>query len=471
MFESITQGLQSVFEKIGRKGRLTEDNVREGIREVRTALLQADVNFQVVKQFTDAVVARAVGEEVIKKVDPSQQIVKIVYDELVRLMGPVDHRIPLAEKGPTVIMMVGLQGSGKTTTCGKLAMHLQKKGAKPLLVAADIQRPAAIDQLEVLGRQLGLPVFSERGGKPVEICKKALGFAKAEGRTLVILDTAGRLHIDDDLMRELESIKKSTNPGQVFLVCDAMTGQDAVNSAKEFNERLDIDGVILTKMEGDARGGAALSIRSITGKPVKFIGTGEALDRLEEFHPERMASRILGMGDIVSLVERAQETIDRAEAEKLQKKLLEATFTLDDFMRQLQQVEKLGSMKDVLGMLPGLGQLQGADLDDGKLRRIKAMIQSMTPEERTHPEILGASRKGRIAKGSGTNAKEVADLLNDFRKMKKMMAAVGKGKFGLLGKMFGGAPELQALMAEALPVQGAGKKKPKRKKPRARPDR
>ncbi|MBI4614233.1 MAG: signal recognition particle protein [Planctomycetes bacterium] len=471
MFETISQGFQAVFDKIARRGRLTEDNIRDGIREVRTALLAADVNFQVVKKFTDAVVARAIGEQVVKNVDPGQQIVKIVYDELERLMGPVDNRIPLAPDGPTVLMMVGLQGSGKTTTCGKLARLLQKRGARPLLVAADVQRPAAVDQLEILGKQLDLPVYSDRTAKPLEICKKSIGFAKTQGRNVVVLDTAGRLHIDEELMNELESIRKATKPQQIYLVCDAMTGQDAVNSAKEFNDRLAVDGVILTKMEGDARGGAALSIKSITGKPIKFIGVGEGLDKLEEFHPDRMASRILGMGDIVGLVERAQESIDREEAEKLQRKLLKATFTLEDFLKNLQMAEKMGSMKEILGMIPGLGQkLDGVEIDEGEFRRIRGMIHSMTPEERTHPEIIGASRRRRIAKGSGCEPRDVANILKQFREMKKMMKDVGKGKIGALKKVFGGGSGLEGLVAEAMgaPVGGAGKSGPARGRKRKR---
>ncbi|HHT9126682.1 MAG TPA: signal recognition particle protein [Candidatus Brocadiia bacterium] len=434
MFESISKSFESVFSKLRGRGRLTESNIQDGLREVRTALLEADVNYKVVKEFIERVTQRAIGEDVIKSVTPGQQIVKIVHDEIEQLMGPVDSTIPFANGEPTVIMLVGLQGSGKTTTAGKLAKLVQSKGRKPMLIAADVQRPAAIEQLKVLGQQLNVPVYSEQGVRPVKICQRALNHAKENGVDVLLLDTAGRLHIDQELMAELKEIKEKLKPHQIYFVCDSMTGQDAVNSAKAFNEQLNLDGVILSKLDGDARGGAALSIKAITGKPIKFVGTGEKLDRIEEFHPERMASRILGMGDVVSFVERAQQAINMEEAGKLEQKLMEDTLTLEDFLSQLQQVKKMGPLKEILGMIPGIGsRMQGMEVDEGQMKRVEAIIRSMTVDERVRPDIIDGSRKQRIARGSGTNPQEVNLLLKQFKQMKKMFKQIGGGRMPFHG--------------------------------------
>jgi signal recognition particle subunit SRP54 len=349
-----------------------------------------------------------------------------VHDELVELMGPVDHKIPMASEPPTVVLLAGLQGSGKTTMAGKLAKYFIGKGHRPLLVGADVKRPAAIEQIKVLGAQINVPVYSQVGGNPVRICQEAIGEAKRTDRDVVILDTAGRLHVDEEMMAEVIEIARTTEPDQVFLVCDAMTGQDAVNSADRFNKALELDGVILTKMDGDARGGAALSVKAVTGKPIKFVGTGEKLDRLEEFHPDRMADRILGMGDVVTLVERAQEQVDLEEAKKFQEKMARAEINLEDFLKQLQQVRKMGPLKELLGMIPGLGkQLKGIDFDDGAITQIEAVIRSMTPQERAHPDVIDGSRRLRIAKGSGTDPADVNGLLKQFRQMRLMMKRFG----------------------------------------------
>ncbi len=432
MFESITGSLDTIFSKLRGKGRLTEENIKDGMREVRVALLEADTNYKVVKDFIQRVTERAVGEEVVRSVTPGQQIVKIVQDEMENLMGPVDSNIPFLDGGATIIMLVGLQGSGKTTTSGKLANMIMSKGRKPMLVAADVQRPAAIEQLKILGKQLNIPVYSEKGINPVKICKGAVKFAKAGNHDVIILDTAGRLHVDEELMLELKEIKGKIKPTQIFFVCDSMTGQDAVNSAKEFDSQLDFDGVILTKLDGDARGGAALSVKAVTGKPIKFVGVGEKLDKLEEFHPDRMASKILGMGDVVSLVEKAQKVIDVEEAEKLEKKLRENALTLDDFLGQLQQVKKMGPLKDIIGMIPGMGKkIEGVNVDEDQLKKVEAIIRSMTLEERIRPEIVEGSRRHRIANGSGTKANDVSQLQKQFKQMKKMFRQFGSndGKF------------------------------------------
>lgn len=432
MFESITGSLDTIFSKLRGKGRLTEENIKDGMREVRVALLEADTNYKVVKDFIQRVTERAVGEEVVRSVTPGQQIVKIVQDEMENLMGPVDSNIPFLDGGATIIMIVGLQGSGKTTTSGKLANMIMSKGRKPMLVAADVQRPAAIEQLKILGKQLNIPVYSEKGINPVKICKGAVKFAKAGNHDVIILDTAGRLHVDEELMLELKEIKGKIKPTQIFFVCDSMTGQDAVNSAKEFDSQLDFDGVILTKLDGDARGGAALSVKAVTGKPIKFVGMGEKLDKLEEFHPDRMASKILGMGDVVSLVEKAQKVIDVEEAEKLEKKLRENSLTLDDFLGQLQQVKKMGPLKDIIGMIPGMGKkMEGVNVDEDQLKKVEAIIRSMTLEERMRPEIVEGSRRHRIANGSGTKANDVSQLQKQFKQMKKMFRQFGSndGKF------------------------------------------
>ncbi|GAB61025.1 signal recognition particle protein [Candidatus Jettenia caeni] len=422
MFEAITSSLEGVFSKLRGKGRLTEANIKDGLHEVRLALLEADVNYKVVKDFIQHVTERAVGEEVIKSVAPGQQIIKIVHDELVRLMGESDTTIPFRENEQTLIMLVGLQGSGKTTTAGKLAKTIASKGKKPLLVAADVQRPAAIEQLKVLGQQLDMPVYFEHNSQPVKICKNSLQHAKERMNDVIIFDTAGRLHIDDELMSELQEIKEKLKPHQIYFVCDSMTGQDAVNSAKEFDTQLGFDGVILTKLDGDTRGGAALSIRAVTGKPIKFVGIGEKLDRLEEFHPDRMASRILGMGDVVSLVERAQQAIDMEEAQKLSRKIQDDTLSLDDFLMQLQQIRKMGPLKEVLGMIPGMGnKVDGLNIDEKQLQKVEAIIKSMTRSERSNPDIVNGSRRQRVATGSGTTIQDVNQLLKQFKSMKKLM--------------------------------------------------
>jgi len=436
LFESLTESLNAVFHKLRGRGKLTEQNIKEGLRDIRMALLEADVHFKVAKDFIAGVTEKAVGEEVIKSVTPGQQIVKIVHDELVTLIGEGDSTIPMAADGPTILMLAGLQGSGKTTTAGKLAALLRKKGHQPLLVAADVQRPAAIDQLKVLGQQLDVPVYSKDGARAVPICVEAVKHAADTGRDVIIMDTAGRLHIDPEMMSELQEISAKVSPHQKYLVCDAMTGQDAVNSAREFNAQLELDGVILTKLDGDARGGAALSIKSVTGKPIKFVGVGEKLDRLEEFHPDRMASRILGMGDVVSLVEKAQDAVDMEKAAEMQEKIRKNSLNLEDFLGQLQQVRKMGPMKDLLKMIPGLGsQFPEAELEGGEeeIGRIEAIIRSMTQDERENPDIISGSRRRRIASGSGTEPQDVNQLLKQFKQTKTMLRQLtsGQGPMGL----------------------------------------
>ncbi len=424
MFESITKGLTNALSKL-QTGKLTEGNIRDAMREVRQALLEADVQFQVTNDFVKKITTEAVGEKVLKSLKPSEQIVGIVFRELVMLMGPIDHSLHL-RKGLSVIMMCGLQGSGKTTTSGKLARMLKEEGRKPLLVAADLQRPAAVEQLKVIGSQIGVPVYSEPtdGRSPVKVCQNGFDFAKKNDIDVVILDTAGRLHIDDELMDEITQIDRKLNPDQVLLVCDSMTGQDAVNSAKAFNEALELDGVILTKLDGDTRGGAAISVKAVTGVPIKYIGVGETLDKLEKFHPERMASRILGGGDLATLAERVQEQFDEEEMRLQQEKMLKGKFTLDDFQKQMKQIKRLGSMGDILKMIPGMGgiadQLGGLN-PEKDLGRIEAMISSMTLEERRNPDIIDRSRRTRIARGSGADPAEVNKLLSDFKTMSGVM--------------------------------------------------
>ena len=454
MFESLQKSLQKVFSRLGKGGRLNEANVTEGLREIRTALLEADVNFKVAKELIKEVTDRAVGEKVVDEVRPDQQIVKIFQDVLTEKLGEKAPAIPFASGRPTVIMMAGLQGSGKTTTTAKLARQLQKKGRQPLLVAADVQRPAAIKQLQILGEQLGLPVYSDEGASPPAICEGAVAEAKKTGRDVVLLDTAGRLHIDEPLMKELEEVSKKSRPDVVYLVCDSMTGQDAVNSAKEFNDRLEITGVILTKLDGDTRGGAAISVYQVTKKPIAWVGIGEKVEELEEFHPDRMASRILGMGDVVSLVEKAQEVMDREEAETAVTKLLKDEFTFDDFLKQLAAVKKLGSMKSLLSHLPGGVGQQMEELDpEGKsLVRLEAIIQSMSRRERKRPDSIDAPRRRRIARGSGTTVADVNDLLKQFRHMRHMMKQLqGKGFFGRMASRvgIGKGPELPEDAMEA----------------------
>ncbi len=427
MFEGITESLTSALSLFRRQGKLTEGNIRDGMRTVRQALLEADVNYQVATDFVKNITEEAVGERVLKSLKPEQQIVGIVHQALIDLMGPVDHSLHLKKDAVTVIMMCGLQGSGKTTTCGKLARMLKESGWNPLLVAADLQRPAAIDQLKVIGEQLGVPVYSEPADQsnPVKVCQNGVKEARRRGDVrVVILDTAGRLHIDDELMNELRQIDNKVGPDQALLVCDAMTGQDAVNSAKAFNEALELDGVILTKLDGDTRGGAALSVKAVTGVPIKYIGVGEQLDRLEPFHPDRMAGRILGMGDVVSLVEKAQQQFDEEEVERQQEKMRKGKFTLDDFRKQMGMMKKMGSMRDIMKMIPGLGGLldKNPDVDtEGDMKRIGGIIDSMTPDEKENPDRIDRSRRNRIARGAGVDPSEVNKLLKDFSGMAGMM--------------------------------------------------
>lgn len=437
IFEGLADRLQETFKKLRGHGRLTEDDVNEAMRDVRMALLEADVNFKVVKDFIKKVKERAVGQEVLETLTPAQVVIKIVDEELTSLMGGTQSKINISPKPPTIIMLVGLQGAGKTTSAGKLGVALKKKGKRPILVAADIYRPAAIKQLQVIGGQLDIPVFSmPQGTDAVTIAKSSLDFAAHRAADVVIIDTAGRLQINRELMEELKSIKAEVNPHEILLVVDAMTGQEAVNVAQSFNEDLSVDGVILTKMDGDARGGAALSIKAVTNCPIKFIGMGEKLEPLEPFYPDRMASRILGMGDVLSLVEKAQEVYDAKQAKEIQKKFRKDEFTLDDFLEQMQQVKKLGSLDQILGMIPGMGnlkkQLEGADIDlNGKeIRRIEAIIRSMTPKERADIKIIDGSRRKRIARGSGTSVQEVNKLIKQFAEMRKMMKKMKNLKGG-----------------------------------------
>jgi signal recognition particle subunit SRP54 len=424
MFDDLQKRLGSAFSRFRARGVLTEANINEGLREVRTALLEADVNLDVVQEFMGRVKEQAVGQQLIKAVRPEQQIVKIVHDELIGLMGPVDPSIRFEKTGPTILMLCGLQGSGKTTTCGKLARLLAAQGKKPLLVAADLQRPAAIEQLKVIGQQLEIPVFSKTDSDPVKVCLEALIEANRQGRDVIILDTAGRLHIDDALMDELKTIEKKVKPHQVYFVCDALTGQDAVASAGAFNAALELDGVILTKLDGDARGGAALSVRKVTGVPIKFIGQGEKLDKLAPFDPERMVGQMLGMGDIVGLVEAAQSAVDEDEAKRQQEKLAKGKFDLNDFRQQIVQMKKMGSVKELMGKIPGLSQmasgLEGMDAD-GEVKRIQGIIDSMTPKERSDPHMIDIPRRRRIAAGAGVDPSDVSSLVKQFDAMAAMV--------------------------------------------------
>jgi len=448
MFESLTEKFNSVFRSLSGKGRITEANISDAMRDVRKALLEADVNYNVVKQFCKDVTQAAIGADVIKSLHPSQVMVKLVNDELTKLMGPVDTRIYFVSPGPTVIMLAGLQGGGKTTTAAKLGKYLVANGKRPLLVADDLQRPAAIEQLVVLGEQTGIDVYKEDSKNAVKVAKNAIKHAKENGHDVVVLDTAGRLHIDKEMMADIANVAKAVTPHQIYLVCDAMTGQDAVNSAKEFNERLELDGVILTKLDGDARGGAALSVKAVTGKPIKFIGVGEKLDKLEEFHPDRMASRILGMGDVVTLVEKAQEQFEAAEAEKLQKKLAKGTFGFDDFLKQMQAVKKMGGLKDMLKMMPGMGQqLDDLDLDGSDLTRMEAMVYSMTPVERREPDIINSSRRRRIAAGAGVQPNDISGLVKTFMRSRDMMKSLSGGGLGGLKSLFSGGLNMNTLSA------------------------
>jgi len=429
---------------------------------VRKALLEADVNYAVAKNFCKDVAQAAVGAEVIKSLHPGQVMIKIVSDELTKLMGPVDSRIYYVSPGPTVIMLAGLQGGGKTTTAAKLARYILAGGKKPLLVADDLQRPAAIEQLIVLGEQLGIDVYSEESKNAVKVAKNGVRHAKDNGHAVVILDTAGRLHIDQEMMNEVANVAKAVTPQQIYLVCDAMTGQDAVNSAKEFNERLELDGVILTKLDGDARGGAALSVKAVTGKPIKFVGVGEKLDKLEEFHPDRMASRILGMGDVVSLVEKAQEHFEVEEAEKMQKKMAKGSFGFDDFLKQMQAVKKMGGMKDMLKMMPGMGgQVDELDLDGSELKQMEAIVHSMTLKERRDPDLIESSRRRRIAAGAGVQVQAVSSLVKTFKRSRDMMKALSGGKGGLKSLLSGGLNmgSLSQMMSSGRKIKQRSKRK------------
>jgi len=432
IFSNLAEKLQDTFDKLRGKGKLTEKDVKAALKEVKMALLEADVNYKVVKNFISKIEDRAVGKEVMDSLTPGQQVIKVVNEEMQELMGGSKEDIAISPEPPTIIMMVGLQGSGKTTSAGKLARKLAKDGKNPLLVAADVYRPAAIRQLQVLGERLDLPVFSMgEDSDPVDIAKGSINYASSHNCDTIILDTAGRLHIDQEMMEELENIKGTVEPDEILLVVDAMTGQDAVNVAENFDQRLDIDGIVLTKMDGDARGGAALSIKAITGKPIKFAGTGEKLADLETFHPDRMSSRILGMGDVLSLIEKAEKSIDKEKAQALEEKLRKNEFTLEDFMEQMDQVRNMGPMEDILGMIPGMGgakQLKNMQVDDKQLDYIEAIISSMTPEERKDPEVINGSRRKRIAQGSGTSIQEVNRLLKQFRQTKKMMKQLNSGK-------------------------------------------
>ena len=437
-FEGLASKLQNIFKKLGNRGKLSEKDVKEVMREVKLALLEADVNFSVVKSFVNTVSARAVGSEVLESLTPSQQMIKIVNEELTSLMGGTVEKLNYGPRKPSVILLAGLQGAGKTTMAGKLAAYLAKtNGKKPLLVACDIYRPAAIKQLQVVGEKVGVPVFEKGTQNPVQTAKEAISYAEYSFRDLVIIDTAGRLHIDERMMDEIAEIKDAVNPAEILLVVDAMTGQDAVNVAKSFNEKLELTGVILTKLDGDTRGGAALSVRAVTGKPIKFSGIGEKLTDIEPFYPDRMASRILGMGDVLTLIEKAEQAFDEKKAEELTKKIKNDDFTLEDFLDQLQQVKKMGSMRDILGMLPGAGKLKDVEVDPKATGRVEAIIKSMTPRERRKPDILNASRKKRIAAGSGTSVQEINRLLKQFEQSRQLMKQfTGKGR-KRFGKGFG----------------------------------
>ncbi len=438
MLDSLSTKLQSIFDRLGGRGRLSEDNIQEALREVRVALLEADVNFKVVRAFMERVRERAVGQDVLKSLTPAHQVVKVVHDELVELLGGSGHRLAAASHPPTVIMLIGLQGSGKTTTAAKLARMYGKQGQHPILAAADIYRPAAQEQLRTLGAQLSIPVVGEAGQTPLAICRAARDEAAARGLTPLILDTAGRLHIDETMLEELKAIKREVAPHHVLLVVDAMTGQDAVTVAERFNQVVGIDAVILTKLDGDSRGGAALSVRHVTGRPIAFVGVGEKTDALEPFHPDRLASRILGMGDVLSLVEKAQETVDQETAQALVRKLREDSFSLEDFRAQLRQLRQMGPLDQIMGMLPFGKMLKGAPAgltdEQADLGRFDAIISSMTPGERHHPEVINGSRRQRIARGSGTNVQDVNRLLKQYAQLRKMMKQF-KGMEGKLGKL------------------------------------
>jgi len=441
MFENLQSRIEDAIKRIRGQAKITEENIEEGLLEVRNALLDADVNLHVAKQFIEDVKQKALGQEVKGKVTPAQLIVKIIYDELVALMGSSRSNVTMSGTPPTVIMVAGLQGSGKTTFCGKLAKSLKKQGKQPLLVAGDIYRPAAIDQLKSLAEQITIPVFTQEGMNPVQLAQEALSYAKRYARDVVIIDTAGRLTVDEEMMKEAEDIKIAVKPHEILFVCDSMTGQDAVNTAKAFNDRLAFNGVVLTKIDGDTRGGAALSIKAVVQKPIKFISTGEKLDNLEPFYPERIASRILGMGDVLTLVEKAQQEFDEDQAKKFEEKIKKNEFDLNDFLEQLQQIRKMGSLRDLLGMLPGMDKaLKNVQIDEKAIGRVEAIILSMTKQERRQPKIINGSRRKRIATGSGTTIQDVNRMLKQFEDMQKIMKQMtkGGGKFGAMKNMMGG---------------------------------
>lgn len=431
MFQELSDKLDSVIRQIKGHGKITEKNIAGSLREIRRVLLEADVNYKVAKGFISSVQQKSLGKDVIKSITPGQQIVKIIHDELANLMGKIDSPINFDGGIPNIIMLTGLQGSGKTTLAGKLARYLKEKGKSPVLVAADLRRPAAVRQLQVVGETVDIPVISDMSKTPVEVCESSVQYCKKNGYDVAIFDTAGRLHIDDELMNELQQIKKKTNPQEILFVADGMTGQDAVNTATEFLKKIDFDGIVLTKMDGDARGGAALSIKMVTGKPIKFISVGEKFDALEKFYPDRMASRILGMGDVVTLVEKAQRTVDQEKAQKLEKKLRRQEFTLEDFYDQLQQIKQMGPLDQLVKMIPGVksSMLKGISTDDRSFVKVEAIINSMTPDERRRPQIIDGSRRKRIANGSGTSVQDINQLLKQFQMMQKMLKNMNKSKF------------------------------------------
>jgi signal recognition particle subunit SRP54 len=440
MFDTLSDKLQAALGDLRGRGVLTEEDLSRAMREIRLALLEADVNFRVVKDFVAKVKERAAGADVMKSLTPGQQVVKIVHEELTAIMGTGGSKLAFAGRPPTIVLLAGLQGSGKTTAAAKLALLLRKEGKSPALVAADLQRPAAIDQLEQLGKQIQIPVYLDRATKdPVTVARHGLEQAQAQGRDVVILDTAGRLHIDEDLMEELAAVRKATKPHNILLVLDAMTGQDAVSVAEAFSERIAFDGIVLTKLDGDARGGAALSVKAVTGKPIKFASIGEKLDQLEYFHPDRMASRILGMGDVLTLIERAEAAAEEDEQEALERRLRQGRFSFDDFLQSYKMMRRMGPLKNIVSLIPGVGkQLQGVDMDDSRLGRVEAIVLSMTPTERAQPDIISGSRRARIANGSGTSVQEVNQLLSARKQMEKMMKQLGKGKM----------PNFQSLVAQ-----------------------
>ena len=460
-FEGLSERLENSFKKLRAKGKLTSADVKEAMREVRLALLEADVNYKVAKEFTNKVTERAIGDDVMENLTPGQMVIKIVNEELTELMGGTESRLSIAKHPPTVLMMCGLQGSGKTTHSGKLALKLKKDGHRPLLVACDVYRPAAIKQLQVVGSQIDVPVFEMGTINPVNIAEEAIKHAKDHGYDYVIIDTAGRLHIDEALMEELQNIRSTVHPNEILLVIDAMTGQDAVNVAKSFNESLGIDGVILTKLDGDTRGGAALSVRAVTGKPIKFVGTGEKLENLEVFHPARMASRILGMGDVLSFIEKAEMALDEKKAAELEKKLAKNKFDFNDLLDQFEQIERMGSLKDTIKMIPGIGkQIKDEDIDERAFDRLRCIIYSMTKQERANPEIINPSRKRRIAAGSGTSIEDVNKLMTQFKQMQKMVKQVGGRKGPKVSKKMRRLMQQNPEMAQKMMGQTGGNNNP-----------